>query len=159
MVVYLLSRCDLKSMTHGKELAQAQHCGVQMMSKYSHHKDVKEYIKQGLEQHADHFNTTITLEVASKACLGDIVYAAKKLNFVADLLIDPTYPFWVEREIADAYNMPWSAFEDEGTKVLATRSEITFGWLLGDKNDDTFRNLVDGLELKSHNKLIYDEKK
>jgi peptidyl-tRNA hydrolase len=62
LVVYLLSRNDLTSMSHGKELAQAQHCGVQMMAKYANHKDVKEYIAHGKKQGADGFNTTITLE-------------------------------------------------------------------------------------------------
>ena len=155
MVVYLLSRNDMKTMTAGKEMAQAQHCGVQMVAKYGKHKDVKEYIKQGLAQHADHFNTTITLEASGRK-IRNVVSTARKLGYVADLLIDPTYPFWIPKDVAKMLEVDFH-MEKDG-QVLVTKTEMTFGWLLGDKNDTLFTNLVNGLELKSHNRLIYEEK-
>ena len=137
-VVYLLSRSDMKTMTAGKELAHANHAGVQMTAKYFKHKDVQEYINQGLDQGADHFNTTITLEAPLKQ-IKSIVTKAKKIGYVSDLVIDPTYPY----------------FSHDG--VVCIGKELTMGWLLGDKNDKKFRNLVSGLKLKEHNKNIYKE--
>lgn len=137
-VVYLLSRSDMNTMTAGKELAHAQHAGVQMIAKYFKHKDVQEYIKQGLDQGADHFNTTITLEASLKQ-IKNIVAKAKKSGYVADLVIDPTYPYFAQNG------------------VVCLGKETTMGWLLGDKNDKKFRKLTTGLKLKEHNKNIYKE--
>lgn len=156
LVVYLLSRNDLSSMTAGKELAQAQHAGVQMAAKYHNHKDVKEYLANGIRDGADHFNTTVTLET-DHFMIRDIVQLAQKLGYAADFVNDPTYPFVVDYEIARVYNIPWVKSLDDN-KVMATRPELTLGWLLGNKEDPNFTKLVEGLELKSHNKLIYAEK-
>ena len=148
MVVYLLSRNDLKTMTHGKECAQAHHAGVQLFAKYGAHSDVKTYVKQGIKEGADHFNTTITLHATGRK-IRNIIAKAKKKGYVADLLIDPTYPYLIKR-------LPEGP-EGFYTQFIKTKSEMTFGWLLGDKNDPKFTNLVKGLELKSHNTLIYEE--
>lgn len=140
LVVYILSRSDLPSLNPGKLAAQVHHAGVQMMSKYHNSPLVKEYIKTGIENGAEHFNTTLVLS----ATFDDIhatVKAMKKLNNVEyGMVIDPSYPFYVENdEIANLVRSSKYILQVvPNGKVLMTRSELTCAWFLGDKNDDMF---------------------
>jgi peptidyl-tRNA hydrolase len=158
LTVYVLARTDLPSMNPGKMSAQVHHAGVQMMAKYHKNKMVQDYVKDGLAQGADHFNTTIVLA----ATLDDIWRVsgatrramAKELGdraVVFDTVTDPSYPFLVESmEIANL--IP----QDDKTKivkvldngrVVMVRPEYTVAWFLGDRNDERFRNLFEGLAL------------
>jgi hypothetical protein len=156
LIIYGLIPNDLISLREpngygskgGKVGAHAHHAGVQIL-KYANHPDVKAYIKDGLEHGADHFNTTITLDATTKQ-IDTIIEMAQRFGYVADKVVDPSYPFFVDRETAhlldDRCIVVWDVTQDN--KVLVTRNQTTFGWLLGDKtNDSIFRALVGALRL------------
>jgi len=154
MVCYIFSRSDLHSMTSGKEMAHAHHAGCQLI-KYYNHPDVKDYIKYGLDQGADYFNTTICVE-ANKETIEIVIDMAKKLGFLADKVVDPTYPYFADKETVLA--LGGTPFKEYGEKVLMLREELTFGWILGDKNDPIFNSLTARFPLKKHNELLYIER-
>ena len=153
MVVYVLLRTDLPSMNVGKAAAQVHHAGVQMVAKRRKSKMVDQYLQDGYDQGADHFNTTLVLG----ATAGDITQREQLARdsgegvVMFNTVTDPSYPFFVENvEIANL--IP----QDEGTKiikvldngkVLMVRPEVTCAWFVGDRNDVRFRSIFDGLDL------------
>jgi len=156
IVIYGLTPSDLPSLREpngtgsqgGKIAAHGHHAGVQLL-KYAHTPDVKEYIKDGMAGGADYFNTCITLDASTKQ-VDSIIDMAKGLGYIADKVIDPSYPWFVDIETAKYLNddctIIWDVVKDG--KVLALRKVTTFGWLLGDKgNDPIFRALVGALRL------------
>jgi len=157
LVIYGLIPIDLPSLREpngigskgGKVGAHAHHGGVQIL-KYHNHPDVQAYIDDGIEHGAEYFNTTITLDAYTKQ-IDTIIKTAQMLGYVADKIVDPTYPWFVDRETArwlDLENVQVLWDVTQGDKVLALRSATTFGWLLGDKgNDPVFRGLVGALNL------------
>jgi hypothetical protein len=140
-------------MNPGKAMSQCHHAGGQMVAKHSLHILVQEYVNLGLEQGADHFNTTIVLGATGPQINGitDAALGKLKSEIVYDRVIDPSYPFFVESmEIANL--IP----QDEATKiikvmengkVLMVRPELTCAWFLIDRNDAYVRSLFDGLNL------------
>lgn len=156
LVVYGLIPTDLPSLRDigagggvGKSGAHALHAGHQML-KYCEHADVKAYIADGRKHDADTFNTAITLD-ATTAQIDTIVEMAQKLGYVADKVVDPTYPWIVDvetaRHMGDDCTVVWDiVIKDD--KMLVLREATTFGWLLGDKGTDPiFRALVGALKL------------
>ena len=137
-------------------MAQVHHSGVQMMAIYHNESLVKEYIKQGAESGANGFNTTITLGA-------DQPQIEMVLNRVEDFfeyghkclygkVLDPSYPFLVDREVWEWANSLNSNVKSVSTDissdmVLVTRSELTCAWFLGDRNDPEFKALFEGLSL------------
>lgn len=106
--LYILMRNDVKSMNAGKGMAQAAHAAnafqthmiylenqlqkgifneqVDMKYNYNLLKRYDNWIEQG-----GTFGTTITLATDGTG-LEYTVHNAKKLGFVADLVVDPSYP-------------------------------------------------------------------
>lgn len=160
IVLYLLSRNDLPSMTAGKEMAQAQHAGVQLIAKHGKTGLVKRYIEQGLAQGADHFNTTICLDAGTGENIKYLVSFVQEYSgyntHVSDLVIDPTYPYWVDAEVAEVNNLKYEFKKDN--KVLMLRKELTFGYILCYKDSRFFSKLLGNLPLKQFNPNIYREK-
>lgn len=157
LVVYGLIPTDLPSLRvpngihkpfprGGKVGAHGHHAGVQIL-KYASHPDVKAYIEDGLAHGADHFNTTITLDAYTNQ-IDSIIETAQMLGYVADKVVDPTYPWFVNKEDAkfldDRCTVIWEVNNDE--QVLVCREATTFGWLLGDKTDRIFKGLVGALK-------------
>lgn len=161
LVVYLLMRKDLPSMNPGKAMAQAMHAGHQLLQHIAARKtdvihDINEYFGRPFE--ADRwFGTVITL-MATNRQIQDAINIAKEAKYTADLVIDPSYPFLVDAEIVplllstevkgvvefmNGQNPP--LYGD--SKVLLTRPELTCGWMLGDRNDERFKEIVKGLPL------------
>ena len=58
--------------------------------------DVKDYIKFGMAQGADFFNTAITLNGTSRQ-IDMIIDLATRLGYVADKVTDPSYPYFIDR--------------------------------------------------------------
>lgn len=148
LAVYVLVRNDLPSLNPGKAAAQVHHAGVQMMVKHSGHPLVKSYVTNGLSQNADGFNTTLTLG----ATIGQIEAAvgkAKNLDALCGIVVDPTYPFFVDAEVAPflAENASVKRVGGEGATELFLRSELTCAWVLGDRNDPVFKSVFEGLSL------------
>lgn len=150
LAVYVLVRTDIPSMNPGKAMAQVHHAGVQMMAEHTNHPLVKDYLKAGQKGGAKGFNTTIVLG----ACLADIDFRLslakrEQIPCISSAVVDPSYPFIVEREVWEwvktMKDVPGT--ELENGKVIATRSETTCAWFLGDRNDPDFKNLFMGLGL------------
>jgi len=156
LVIYGLIPTDLPSLREpngygskgGKVGAHGFHAGNQIL-KYATHPDVKAYIKDGIANGGDHFNTTITLDATTKQ-IDTIIEMAQRFGYVADKVVDTSYPWFVDLETArflsDYCKVLWDVINDN--KVLVLRKATTFGWLLGDKaNDPIFRALVGALRL------------
>ena len=156
MIMYGLIPSDLPSLTEpngpgtskgGKLSANGMHAGHQIL-KYATHKDVKDYIKFGMAQGADFFNTAITLNGTSRQ-IDMIIDLATRLGYVADKVTDPSYPYFIDREFApflnDDQTVIWEVVKDN--KVLVERKQTTFGWLLGDEDDPVFRGIVGAMKL------------
>lgn len=150
LVVYLLMRNDLPSLSAGKGMAQAHHAGVQIMSLAAHHELVKDYVNQGLTEGAVGFSTTLVLG-ADKHQIQDLLNLADMRNVVHGKVMDPTYPFWVpNQELADlilhSEQVRKVRVNTQG-EVLMTRPEVTCAWFLGDRLNPDFKHMFEGLEL------------
>jgi len=138
-------------MNPGKALAQAQHAGTQLL-KYSKHPDVQAYLAEGNKEGANSFSTTITLGVTIDQLL-DIIGTAQENHYLAEEVLDPSYPFWVDVEIANLISTRTDLedkiekVKEEGTRALLIRTEVTCGWILGSKDDVNFTSLVKNLKL------------
>lgn len=153
LAVYVLVRTDLPSLTPGKAMAQVNHAGVQMAAKFSKEKLVQDYIKLGNKNGANYFNTTIVLS----ASINEINHCSSTAENLSDdivifnSIIDPSYPFFVESEEI-ARLIPQNDKTKivkilENGKVLMVREEITCYWYLGDRNNQQFKAIFDGLNL------------
>ena len=145
---YVLVRNDLPSLSSGKASAHTHHAGVQMAWKYRNQNIVFQYIDQGLAAGADHFNTTISLS-ANISQINTILKMAKDLGYVADRVMDPTYPFFVDEEdvvLIDPTKATSTPVRVDG-RALMTRPETTCAYILGYADDEVFRALVGGLKL------------
>ena len=145
---YVLVRNDLPSLNAGKATAHTHHAGVQMVAKYMDHTIVRDYIEQGIANGADHFNTTISLS-ANLGQIETVLKMADQMDYVADRVLDPTYPFFVDEEdvaLIDPTKATSTPVRSDG-RVLMTRPETTCAYVLGYAGDDVFRALVGGLKL------------
>ena len=152
MVIYGLVPSDLPSLREpngsarsrgGKAVAHGFHAGNQLF-KYLAEPDVKRYIAEGVDGGADHFNTCITLD-ATVDEIKVVVDMAHALGYVADIVVDPTYPSFMDVEAAkfftgDNIQVQWDTVKNG--KVLVLRNQLTMGWLLGDMTDAVFKGLV-----------------
>jgi hypothetical protein len=85
------------------------------------------------------FGTTIALGDKNQldfSTIGRVVEAAKKLGFVADLVVDPTYPYLVDKEIVqfirpETHTLP--PVSGPPGKMVCFRKEITTAYVFGDK--------------------------
>ena len=155
LVIYGLVPTDLESLREpngvgsrgGKVGAHGLHAGNQIL-KYADTQLVKDYIADGIAQGADTFNTCITLDVTSTE-IEYIVECARQLGYIGDVVIDPTYPWFVDMEVAPFLNNDCTLVPSviKDNKMLVTRSAVTFGWILGDVNDPIFKNMVSQLNL------------
>lgn len=143
LVAYCLVRTDLPSLGAGKAIAHAMHAGNQMTWR-----EVVEPMQRGDEPNADvvewhkmaeGFGTTIALGDKNQLDLrtvNAVVEAAKNLGFIADVVVDPTYPYLVDKEIVplmkdEVHTMP-PVPGPNGTMVCF-RSEVTTAYVFGDK--------------------------
>lgn len=141
---YCLVRTDLPSLGAGKAIAHAMHAGNQLTWR-----EVVEPLKKGktpaqevVDWHmmAKGFGTTIALGDKSQldlATVQAVVAAAKKLGFVADVVVDPTYPYLVDYELVKLIDPKVHTMDPvsgpPGFKVCF-REEITTAYVLGDKD-------------------------
>lgn len=142
LYLYLLCRTDMPSMGHGKTVAQAAHAANQFAEEHI----IKPLLNEVLPNdtvmdwrtQADGFGTTITLDVSSRTDMEAVVEAANELRFRAGIVIDPTYPYVVDREmfalIPKDVHTDDPVFLGDGT-VLCFRNEATTAYVFGDKRD------------------------
>jgi peptidyl-tRNA hydrolase len=150
LAVYVMVRNDLPSLNPGKAAAQVHHAGVQMMVKHPTHKLVRQYIDDGVAQGADQFNTTLTVS-ANLRQIEAAISRAKNMDVLCDILIDPSYPFFVDPEVAnflEANTLTKRAgVVAANGQELFLRSELTCAWMLGDRKDPLFKSVFELMPL------------
>lgn len=151
LAVYVLVRNDLPSMNPGKAMAQVHHAGVQMMvfGQRWESKLVKEYIDNGVEQGAKDFNTTLVLSATLQQIKNAVGIAEKIVGVPCGIVEDPSYPFFVEQELAQFVEKDTNVTRvgPAGNKELFVRPEVTCGWILLDRNDPVMRSIVGAMPL------------
>lgn len=153
--IYVLIPNDMPSMicNRGKVAAQVHHAGTQIFE-HVDKPDVKNYIKQGYENGAKGFNTSIVLTGPSENINKFIDFAAKN-GLTWDTVIDPTYPFYIDSDLADVLNTQVNKTDtvtNDG-KVLCTVRKQTVTWVLVDtdiwETVPEFTELFNGMKLYS----------
>lgn len=126
-ILYILMRNDLPSMNAGKAMAQASHASNAFVKKHSHTKAAKEWADETTQG----FGTVIVLS-ANKKQLDSAVHNSE----TSDVVVDPTYPYIVNSEIAELIDKENHTVDpiakSDGTVVLH-RKEITCGYVFGTK--------------------------
>lgn len=145
LYAYCLVRTDLPSLGAGKAIAHAMHAGNQMTWR-----EVVMPMTKGEEPNADvmtwhnsagGFGTTIALGDKNQLdfkTITSVVEAAKNLGFVAGMVVDPTYPYLVDKEVvpfmqAEIHTMP--PVPGPPGKMVCFRRELTTAYVFGDKAD------------------------
>lgn len=127
-------------MRFGKGVAQGAHAANQFTDEHIIRPllDNKQPADDVMEwrQHANGFGTTITLDVPNLRDMGAVVDAANELGFRAGAVVDPSYPFIIDREIFDLLpeetHTEAPVFLPEN-KVVCFRREVTTAYVFGDK--------------------------
>lgn len=88
--LYILMRSDMKSLNAGKAMAQAAHAANQFAATAS--TAVPTLYTEWEGQTPDGFGTTIVLDATSGECMYNVVEDAQDEGFLADIVLDPTYP-------------------------------------------------------------------
>lgn len=126
-ILYILIRSDLPSLNAGKAMAQASHASNAFVKRYGQNKHVKEWSNET----AQGFGTVIVLS-ANKKQIDSAVHNSE----VADVVVDPTYPYIVNSEIADLISPEFNTVEPiikgDGN-VVFHRKEITCAYVFGTK--------------------------
>lgn len=147
LYAYCLVRTDLPSLGAGKAIAHAMHAGNQLTWR-----EVVQPLKEGKEVHPDvlawhemanGFGTTIALGDKNQldlATVTAVICAATKIGAVADVVIDPTYPYLVDKEIVklidpSLHSLP--PVNGPAGKMVCFRKEITTAYVFGEKKELT----------------------
>lgn len=143
LYAYLLVRTDLPSLGRGKAHAHAMHAGNQLTWRevYQVFKSGKEVDPDVLAWHesANGFGTTVALGDKNQmdlATVNAVVHAARGLGFVADVVVDPTYPYLVDKEIVplmDASKHTLPPANGPLGQMICFREEITTAYVFGEK--------------------------
>ena len=145
LYAYCLVRTDLPSLGAGKAIAHGMHAGNQMTWL-----EVVEPLMNGEEPNADviewskmarGFGTTIALGDKNQLDLktvNAVVAAAKALGFVADVVVDTSYPYLVDREIVplmnpEVHSPGYPPVPGPSGTMVCFRKEITTAYVFGDK--------------------------
>ncbi len=141
IVLYILIPTDMPSLGRGKAAAHAAHAAN--LFTYQHYVRPlkrKETVDQALEiwhESADGFGTTIALDVKDRETMTAIVDHAKITGFKAGVVIDPTYPYFIDTELVPLIDAKIHTMDpiQQGTKTLCFRKEKTCAYVFGDKKE------------------------
>lgn len=141
-VLYVLARSDLDSLNPGKLAAQVAHSATQLSEYMYRETDEDSLLRITYKKWTDQafrFGTVITL-AATKEQLLDFseIELDEFLPIVKDDTIDPTYPFFVNKEYLDILrecDKIVSFNKIEENRYIATRREHTCSWIFGMKSD------------------------
>lgn len=143
-VLYALMRTDLPSLGAGKAIAHAAHIGNQftwrevvepMMAGQEPNPDIIEWHKL-----ARGFGTAIALGDKNQLdieTINKVVEAAKKMGFIADHVVDPTYPYLVDKEIfklLDESIHTEAPVPGPNGHMVCFREEISCAYVFGEKD-------------------------
>lgn len=161
-VLYILMRTDLDSMNPGKAMAQASHAS----NAFVHHANVlAERAASGASMTYDDqetldlveewknstnqgFGTVLVLGVNSNEMYRTVMLAAD-MGYLAELVVDPTYPYSLINEYANL--IPESTdtlprFRKNGETVMF-REERTCAYIFMDKADQDGQKLISKFDL------------
>lgn len=131
---------DMPSMGRGKSVAHAAHAAN--LFTHQHYVepllDTAEPLDSVVEWHksAQGFGTTIGLDIGSVIDMNAVVGEAQGAGFLADTVIDPTYPYIVDAEIVSLIKPDVHTLDpirlDNGMYVCHRR-QATAAYVFGDK--------------------------
>src|SRR6478736_7984196 len=125
-VLYILMRTDLPSMNAGKAMAQASHAS-NAFTKMAEGDIVDGRVKlvdAWKNETAQGFGTALVLG-CTKQELKDAVEAARLNQFIAGCVLDPTYPYRVNGEIAALLNPGEANMYEPHREYTLFRQEVT----------------------------------
>jgi Peptidyl-tRNA hydrolase PTH2 len=147
LYLYILMRTDLPSQGAGRAAAQASHAANAFIHRYGKNADVK--LWQG--QTPQGFGTAIVLG-ATLEQINDAIAKAGPVGGLADKVVDPDYVIPVSSEVVEFLD-PKSRLTfvepspNDPKKYLLHRSEVTCGYVFGDK--EKLKEVLNGLPLYS----------
>lgn len=143
-ILYILVRNDLPSLNAGKAMAQASHASNAFVKNASTSKAAKEWANETDQG----FGTVIVLSVNEEQLRTAINEDSHLHDVIADIVVDPTYPYIVNKEIADLINPTTHTVppivKNDGSVVLH-RKETTCGYVFGTK--ESCKPVVGNLQL------------
>ena len=140
--LYVLVRTDMPSLGKGKACAHSTHAGNQFtFEHYVEPLEAGEPVDQMVKdwhREARGFGSTIALDVPYVDTYRAVVTAAQKMGFKANTVIDPTYPYEVDHEIARlishaTHTAPYVSGR-KGFKICF-REEYTTAYIFGYKDE------------------------
>lgn len=129
-VLYILMRDDLGSMNPGKAMAQASHASnafwKTINDKFLDKKndDITRLANMWQLETNQGFGTVLVLAV-NEATMREVVIAARKLNYLSDIIHDPTYPL-VDGDVVHYLPIDTCAY------VFIDKNDPMTDFLLGD---------------------------
>jgi peptidyl-tRNA hydrolase len=146
-VLYILMRTDLPSMNAGKAMAQASHASNAFVHKGKQDIKGSSDLMMWQNETKQGFGTVLVLAVNGQE-LKNTVKEAERLGFTSGIVIDPTYPFKVNGEIATLLDDSVDRREYEGNKEYTLyRTENTCGYVFGPKDEPLLKQVVGGFKL------------
>lgn len=144
-ILYILVRTDLDSLNPGKLGAQTSHCG----SAFAKHmkNDKTPLYKKWLGETNQGFGTVLVLAVNDHQ-MRFTVEAAKRYGLIADIVLDPSYPIRVDRELGEYLRgtYPDGLVVGDGDRYV-TIMQDTCAYIFMDKNDPIAGMLLGGYKL------------
>ena len=140
-VMYILARNDIQSMNCGKLAAQTSHASSALEHKFkdvSYNNELFYTYNTWKSETNQGFGTVLVLS-CDKYQLVDIIHkVSNKNNIMSDIVVDPTYPYIVNKEISSLipfdYDTKERVYKEDGSVVMF-RSETTCAYIFGMKND------------------------
>ena len=161
-VLYVAVRNDMNSMNSGKAEAHSGHAANAfveaaivgpLLTKGQKPDALAMEWRQATNQG---FGTQINLDANFKQ-IQTIVEVAKVLGFMAELVVDPSYPYEVSNEIAALIPEEIDSVDKDGNKipriykgdtVVLFRNEVTAAYIFGDKENPLLEAVVGRFRLK-----------
>lgn len=159
-VLYILMRTDLPSMNAGKAMAQASHASNKFVF------DIKNKNVNSLSEQAELLYGQAKLwQYQTDQGFGTVLVLGCELNDIENLLalgqmplsnyfcgevVDPTYPYIVDTEIADLIDERNHTIDKQmlsNNKTVCFRNEVTCAYAFSEKSNPFLRMVIDKLSL------------
>lgn len=149
-VLYILMRTDLQSMNPGKAMAQASHASNAFLHQAEidrgESKEVDNAVVDWISSTPQGFGTVLVLGCT----IMDILRCEEHVHLNFEKVIDPTYPYIVNKEVCDLIDSSrhtMAPHELESGDMVCFREEVTCAYLFGDKNNPVTTEYIKHLKL------------
>lgn len=136
-ILYILMRNDLPSMNAGKAMAQASHASNAFV--HSNEKSGPEFgVEEWKKGTSQGFGTVLVLGATIDQIDAVIDTVSDDTNIIYDRVIDPTYPYIVDKEIVgliDSFFETSPAKELESGDFVCFRKEVTCAYIFGEEDE------------------------